>query len=283
MTRQVLILTTVACTATAMYATALAQVPAASVSQGVYTAEQAARGGTVYAEQCAFCHGEGLEGSGAMPPLTGPDFARNWTGKTLGDLFEKTHGTMPATAPGTLSEQQTADVLAYMLKVAAYPAGTAELAASAQPLKGITIDAPPAGAGVPGAGAAGAGDPVAGAPAAASATTVAQGVYTAEQATRGATLYAEQCGFCHGDSLEGSGAMPPLAGPDFTRNWAGKTVGDLFEKTYGTMPATAPGSLTEQQIADVLAYMLQVAEYPAGTTELAPNAEPLKQIAFVAQ
>lgn len=270
--RRLVISTTVTGAAFVLYATLSAQGPTAA-TQGVYTAEQATRGAMVYAEQCAFCHGDKLEGSGAMPPLAGANFANNWQGKTLGDLFEKTHGTMPASAPGTLSEQQTADVLAYMLQVAQYPAGTAELAASAEPLKGITLDAPPAG-GVAATSAA---------TAPAAAGSLAAGVYTADQAKRGAALYAEQCAFCHGDKLEGSGAMPPLAGPDFARNWQGKTLGDLFEKTHSTMPATAPGSLSEQQTADVLAYMLEVAQYPAGTTELPASAEPLKQVIFEAR
>jgi mono/diheme cytochrome c family protein len=108
--------------------------------------------------------------------------------------------------------------------------------------------------------------------------SVSQGVYTAEQAKRGEVVYKEQCAQCHGDMLEGSGPMPPLSGPDFTRNWQGKTVADLFEKTHGSMPATAPGSLTEQQTADILAYMFSMAKQPAGTTELAASVEPLKQI-----
>jgi mono/diheme cytochrome c family protein len=82
-----------------------------------------------------------LEGSGPMPPLVGSDFSRNWQGKTVAELFEKTHGTMPATAPGSLSEQQTADVLSYMFSMAKYPIGTMELAASAAPLKEIVLDA----------------------------------------------------------------------------------------------------------------------------------------------
>ena len=110
--------------------------------------------------------------------------------------------------------------------------------------------------------------------------SVAGGVYTAEQAKRGEAVYKEQCAACHGDNLEGSGPMPALAGADFTKAWKGKTVADLFEKTHSSMPATAPGSMTEKQTADVLAYMFSVAKLPAGSTELAASAEPLKQITF---
>jgi mono/diheme cytochrome c family protein len=110
--------------------------------------------------------------------------------------------------------------------------------------------------------------------------SVSSGVYTAEQAKRGEALYKDQCAACHGDKLEGSGPMPALAGADFQKAWKGKTVFDLFDKTHSSMPATAPGSLTEKQTADILAYMFSVMSLPAGTTELAETPEPLKAITF---
>ena len=110
------------------------------------------------------------------------------------------------------------------------------------------------------------------------AKTVNDGVYTDAQAKRGDVLYKEQCATCHGDNLEGSGPMPPLAGKDFLVNWQGKTVGDLFEKVHTTMPATAPGSLTPVQSADIVAHMLAAGKYPAGATELDSKLEALQQI-----
>src|SRR5262245_65880124 len=95
-----------------------------SVNEGVYTADQAKKGDATYKEQCAACHGDNLEGSGPMPPLAGKDFLANWTGKTVGDLYEKTQTTMPATAPGTLSPEQAAEIVAYMLSKDNYHAGS---------------------------------------------------------------------------------------------------------------------------------------------------------------
>jgi S-disulfanyl-L-cysteine oxidoreductase SoxD len=109
------------------------------------------------------------------------------------------------------------------------------------------------------------------APASASA-----GVYTAEQSKRGAVLYGENCASCHGDTLAGNDPIPGLSGDKFQGNW--KSVGDLFDKTSTSMPAMAPGSLTGAQVADVLAYILSVNKYPAGTTELPSKVEPLMQI-----
>jgi quinoprotein glucose dehydrogenase len=120
-----------------LYATVGAQA-AKSVKEGVYTAEQAKRGETMYKENCAACHGEDLAGSGPMPALAGNDFVANW--KTVGDLFEKTHTSMPASAPGSLSEQQTSDIIAFMLSKSNFPAGTTELAAKQDALMQIKIE-----------------------------------------------------------------------------------------------------------------------------------------------
>lgn len=108
--------------------------------------------------------------------------------------------------------------------------------------------------------------------------TVNDGIYSDAQAKRGDVLYKEQCATCHGDNLEGSGPMPALAGKDFLASWQGKSVADLFEKTHTTMPATAPGSLTPAQAADIVAYMLASSKFMAGTTELEGKVEALKDI-----
>jgi S-disulfanyl-L-cysteine oxidoreductase SoxD len=106
--------------------------------------------------------------------------------------------------------------------------------------------------------------------------SVTAGVYTAEQAKRGAMLYAENCAACHGEMLTGNDPIPALSGAEFQKKW--QNVGELFDKTSTSMPAMAPGSLTGQQVADVLAHVLSVNKYPAGTTELPAKLEPLVAI-----
>ena len=108
--------------------------------------------------------------------------------------------------------------------------------------------------------------------------SVNDGVYSEAQAKRGDALYKENCATCHGDNLEGSGPMPALAGKDFLASWQGKTVGDLFDKTFTTMPATAPGSLTPAQAADIVSYMLASGRFKAGTGDLEPKTEALQLI-----
>lgn len=113
----------------------------------------------------------------------------------------------------------------------------------------------------------------------AQARSVVDGVYTEAQAKRGSTLYAEQCGSCHGGDMSGvADLFPPLAGDMFVKIWQGKSVGELFDRIATTMPALDPGSLKPEQVADIVAHMLSVSKYPAGTTELASGVEALKQV-----
>jgi quinoprotein glucose dehydrogenase len=109
-------------------------------------------------------------------------------------------------------------------------------------------------------------------------STVWDGVYTAEQAKRGAALYADNCASCHGLALTGGESAPPLTGGEFLSNWSGLTLGDLFDRIRTSMPADRPGTLTREQTANVLAHILNVGQFPSGTAELSTRTEILKQI-----
>ena len=110
------------------------------------------------------------------------------------------------------------------------------------------------------------------------ARTVWDSVYTMEQATRGETLYAERCARCHGDTLAGMESAPALTGTVFYSNWEGEALEALFERIRSSMPQDKPGSLTRPQNADILAYILRVGSYPAGTTALEGQAGALAGI-----
>ena len=111
----------------------------------------------------------------------------------------------------------------------------------------------------------------------AAARSVLEGVYTLEQSKRGETRFASDCAACHDAKLTGD-IGPALVGKDFIGGWKSMTVGDLFEKIKTDMPANAPGTLTAAQTADVLAFVLSANRYPAGTTELPPDAALLKNV-----
>ena len=110
--------------------------------------------------------------------------------------------------------------------------------------------------------------------------SVWDGVYTEEQAKRGEAVYKKECSACHGDLLTGGESAPPLTGGAFQANWNGLTLGDLFDRIRKTMPQTKAGSLTRQQVSDVLAFMLTINKFPAGKTELYRQSEMLKEIRF---
>jgi mono/diheme cytochrome c family protein len=108
--------------------------------------------------------------------------------------------------------------------------------------------------------------------------SVWDGVYTEEQAKRGAALYGRECASCHGTDLTGADEIPALSGPAFLANWDGLTLGDLSERVRRTMPPNMPGQLSRRQVTDIVCHVLSVNGFPAAKTELEPNAESLKQI-----
>ena len=110
------------------------------------------------------------------------------------------------------------------------------------------------------------------------AKSIWDGVFTAAQAERGAEVYKTACSECHGGDLMGDGFAPALAGADFQGNWNDLSVGDLFERIRISMPPSGPSGVTPEQKADILAYMFNFNKYPAGTTEIEPKADVLKQI-----
>ena len=82
-------------------------------------------------------------------------------------------------------------------------------------------------------------------------------VFTAEQATNGASVYAQNCAACHGINMEGSGDAPALVGASFMLKWRTKMVSELFGEILQTMPASNPGSLSEAAALNSTAYILQ--------------------------
>ena len=115
-------------------------------------------------------------------------------------------------------------------------------------------------------------------PNAAQTKSVVDGVYTEEQATRGAEAYKKDCSSCHGEGLEGDGFAPGLAGSEFLSNWNGTSVGDLFDRIRLSMPPSSPGSVPPQAKADIIAHVLKSNKYPAGQAELGKEVEALKDI-----
>jgi mono/diheme cytochrome c family protein len=103
--------------------------------------------------------------------------------------------------------------------------------------------------------------------------------YTDAQADAGQTVFASQCAICHGDRMEGK-VGPALAGQQFlsVSQYQELTAGFLYRTMSKQMPKNAPGSLNKIEYLDVLAYILKVNGYPAGTTQLTADNSELNQI-----
>src|SRR5438067_64399 len=101
----------------------------------------------------------------------------------------------------------------------------------------------------------------------AAARTTADGVYTGAQAQRGQAAYADRCASCHRADLGGFSG-PPLKGDLFMDRWREFNLSVLYGLIKNTMPATAPGTLTEENYLDILAYILQTNDLPGGASAL---------------
>ena len=81
------------------------------------------------------------------------------------------------------------------------------------------------------------------------------GGFTADQVSAGFTVYARECGECHGVNLDGVEA-PPLRGADFLNGWAGQTTDELITYVEEAMPPGLGGSLSPQVYLNIVAYIL---------------------------
>jgi S-disulfanyl-L-cysteine oxidoreductase SoxD len=107
------------------------QAPGAmSVWDGVFTAQQAARGQTQFMAHCAECHMANLSG-GEGPALVGDRFWTTWQESTVAALFDRISKNMPfdddGRLAGSLPKQTYIDVVAHILNSNGFPAGQAEL------------------------------------------------------------------------------------------------------------------------------------------------------------
>jgi mono/diheme cytochrome c family protein len=102
--------------------------------------------------------------------------------------------------------------------------------------------------------------------------------YAVGQAAGGRANYMKACASCHGNELEGSGA-PGLTGESFS-HWVGAPVADLFEYIQVQMPADRPGSLSNAQVATIIAYLAQQNGVEAGGAPVPNDLDALKGLSF---
>ena len=105
-----------------------------SVKAGVYTTAQADRGQTLFRSKCASCH--------APNRFTDDLFYSAFAGKPLWEMFDVISDSMPEDNPGSLKEEEYADVIAYLLKLNNFPAGQADLPVDKEALSLIMMEKP---------------------------------------------------------------------------------------------------------------------------------------------
>ncbi len=103
--------------------------------------------------------------------------------------------------------------------------------------------------------------------AAAQTKTVWDGVYTQQQATRGAASFASTCTRCHSADASDDGRRP-LAGKAFWESFRESTVDRLLDYVSKNMPNGAGGTLEATTYADLVAFILSRNDLPSGTAEL---------------
>ena len=97
-------------------------------------------------------------------------------------------------------------------------------------------------------------------------------VYSEAQAERGREVYDVDCATCHGPR--------EFTGAGFLRRWGAGPLGSLASYIQNSMPQMNPGILTNEEVADIMAYILSLHGFPAGNVELPSEAAALAQIRY---
>lgn len=92
--------------------------------------------------------------------------------------------------------------------------------------------------------------------------------FSEAQVERGERVFADICSECHYAS--------EMSDASFRFAWRRQTVGDLFDLVAETMPESRPGSLTPDQYADVVAYILSLNGFAAGDRDMPADAAALE-------
>ncbi len=105
-----------------------------------FTADQVTRGSDIYAERCVQCHGDKLDnGEFGGAALNGSVFKKHWNGGSVAALIAYMRAKMPPDRPGSLSEQTSADLAAFLLDANDYPKGDKELPPDSESQQKLTL------------------------------------------------------------------------------------------------------------------------------------------------
>ena len=104
----------------------------ASLPAATYSVDQASAGKQVYDSTCVRCHAPGQ--------LDGAAFSSLWKNRRLYTLYSLISNTMPQDRPGSLTDSQYVNVIAYLLQRNQVPSSDAKLSADTLDMKKLRID-----------------------------------------------------------------------------------------------------------------------------------------------
>lgn len=107
--------------------------PQPAAPAALFTEDQAGRGRGTFTSTCADCH--------YSSEFRGSEFQYKWRRRTVADLYKSISENMPDDSPGSLTTQEYVDVVAYILQLNGFPAGSAELA-EGEAMQAVTLEAP---------------------------------------------------------------------------------------------------------------------------------------------
>jgi len=103
--------------------------------------------------------------------------------------------------------------------------------------------------------------------------TTMERLYSTAQAGRGEEKFNQVCTACH--------VVSDLSGSRLREKWEDQSVGDVFDFISNSMPDGDPGSLTKDEYASIVAYLLKQSGYPAGDAELPTDTTILAKMKIV--
>lgn len=101
--------------------------------------------------------------------------------------------------------------------------------------------------------------------------------FTSAQAIGGGANYQRACASCHGAQLEGTSA-PGLSGANFS--WRDRPVSEFHAYIQDLMPADAPGTLSDAQVATIIAFIAQGNGMTAGDEPMPTDPAQLETVNF---
>ena len=104
------------------------------------------------------------------------------------------------------------------------------------------------------------------------ARSLGDGVFTANQASQGKALFAQECDTCH--------EIENYTGANFAAKWGGGTLADVYQDFALAMPPANAGGLTPATYASIVAHFASESGYPSGNVELPGDMTQLRGIAI---